>query len=196
MSEIDNNRSLWRSSDQQEFFLIGEPGLLPFGSFTIMNGEDQSLAVDRGSLAPFAVSRKDATDYLEKSLQVYVEAVIRRRKELQLLENDGGRGEPIDIDRVKAFLHSEEAKATIRSLAGALRKAADRIERSPADVEKSLNQLFAQFMREMTAEEQRGKAKNDQERKQRIGIAVQDSIANSLKAFGIGDHPANDPGKQ
>jgi hypothetical protein len=181
MNETNNNRSLWRSSDQQEFFLIGDVGVLPPGSFRILDGEGESLAVAYESLAAFAIDRKDAKTILEESLQAHVESIVRRKKELQLLETETGAQESIDLDRVKAFLQSEEAKRTVRSLAAALRQAADKIERSPADIEKSLGQLFAKFINEITAEEQRTKEKNAEERKKRIGSAVKDSIANALK---------------
>jgi hypothetical protein len=184
MRETSSDLSLWRSSGGQAFFLIGEPDLLPPGPFRIVNGEDRSLSVTRESLEPLVISRDKAIAILDESVQKHAESIIRRKKELQLLgAGTEGQGslDPTALDRVKTFLHSEEAKTTVRSLAAALRRAADKIERSPADMEKSLSELFAQFIQEITEEEKRAKEKNDAERKTRIGIAVKDSIANALK---------------
>jgi hypothetical protein len=181
MNETKNHLALWRSSDQKEFFFIDVPGQLPPGSYVILNSEGQSLKVEQGSLAPFAIDPQEAKIILEESLHAHAESIIRRKKELQLLGTETGTKETIGLHLVKAFLHSEEAKTTVRSLAAALRRAADKIERSPADMEKSLSELFAQFIQEITEEEKRAKEKNDAERKTRIGIAVKDSIANALK---------------
>jgi hypothetical protein len=184
MRETSSDLSLWRSSGGQAFFLIGEPDLLPPGPFRIVNGEDRSLSVTRESLEPFVISRDKAIAILDESVQKHAESIIRRKKELQLLgAGTEGQGslDPSALDRVKTFFHSEEAKTTVRSLTAALRKAADKIERSPADIEKSIGELFSKFTQEMDEDERTGKEKGDEERKQRIGIAVRDSIANSLR---------------
>ena len=39
----------------------------------------------------------------------------------------------------------------------------------------------------MTEEERRAKEKNEEERKKRIALSVKNSIANSLREFGLGD---------
>ena len=180
MNETNDNRSLWCAADSKAFFLVANAELLPPGSYSIRNGEGQSVGVTEESLAAFAVDPAAARVFLETSLAAHAEAVVARNKELELVGVEKTTPQPVDREKIRAYLLSKEAKTSVRSMAAALRKAADKIERSPGDIEKYMGELVGIFMGEMMADEKK-EEKNDKDRKTRIGMAVKDSIANALK---------------
>ena len=73
MNDTNNTPALWRSSDQKEFFLVGDAQGLAPGDFIIQNSVGHSLSVQRQDLVPFAIGAKEAVASLEERIRSYAE---------------------------------------------------------------------------------------------------------------------------